>query len=330
MLIWNVMQIGRTKKIGNSDFVENRLFTSYKNKMPKLTRDFRFKPYKKMEEIDTLWCLWIGEMDTDYQLCNGDENLLPTLYKKDEVRFEYNQWNQNWSRVSCTIFSAIWMLSDLINYEFSLDEIKEVDELSYSKWRTKGKWRWVQNAVKLVADRYNNSELSKKYWKVAYYRISKYDDEITEWILDKLYTINGNHWLTAEYTQDKKDWMIDWTNFWNITNWHAVDIINYQSQRSVKNSYKWTTNNIYWLKNKLSKITNFWTFFYVYTLVKEDNFERIKELNEFKSNALITIEKLWAMRHQTKSEAFQNELHIMADKLRDKIKDIDEQLKLLS
>jgi hypothetical protein len=33
--------------------------------------------------------------------------------------------------VSCTIFAAIGMLSDLINYEFSKEQIKEVDNLSY-------------------------------------------------------------------------------------------------------------------------------------------------------------------------------------------------------
>ena len=61
------------------------------------------------------------------------------------------------SRVSCTIFAAMWMLSDLINYEFSLD-LKEVDELSYERGRIRGQWWYVQSAV----DRYNESDLSKK------------------------------------------------------------------------------------------------------------------------------------------------------------------------
>jgi hypothetical protein len=30
------------------------------------------------------------------------------------------------------------MLSDLINYEFSLDQLKEVDELSYERGRIRG------------------------------------------------------------------------------------------------------------------------------------------------------------------------------------------------
>ena len=278
-----------------------------------------------------MWCLGIWEADTDYQLCNWDIDLIPNLVKKDEIRFEYNQWNQEWSRNSCTIFAAIWMLSDLINYEFSLKEIKEVDELSYQPnpkyhTRTRGDGWYVKDAVDLVADRYNNSKLSEKYWKVAYYRISKYDNDIIEDVINKLYTIDWNHWLTAEYTKDRKDWMVDGTNFWINTNWHSVDIINYHWQRSVKNSYKWTENNIYGLKNKLSAITNFGEYFYVYTLVKEDTLEDFKRLNEFKSALLVAIElnsKLW---HLTNDTNYQSILHYTNEKHRRKVKDIDEQL----
>lgn len=283
-----------------------------------------------MEE-KTMWCLGIWEADTDYQLCNWDIDLIPNLVKKDEIRFEYNQWNQEWSRNSCTIFAAMWMLSDLINYEFSLKEIKEVDELSYQpnpKYHTRTRWDgwYVKDAVDLVADRYNNSKLSEKYWKVAYYRISKYDNDIIEDVINKLYTIDWNHWLTAEYTKDRKDGMVDGTNFWINTNWHSVDIINYHWQRSVKNSYKWTENNIYGLKNKLSAITNFGEYFYVYTLVKEDTLEDFKRLNEFKSALLVAIElnsKLW---HLTNDTNYQSILHYTNEKHRKKVKDIDEQL----
>lgn len=283
-----------------------------------------------MEE-KTMWCLGIWEAYTDYQLCNWDIDLIPNLVKKDEVRFEYNQWNQEWSRNSCTIFAAMWMLSDLINYEFSLKEIKEVDELSYQnnpKYHTRTRWGgwYVKDAVDLVSDRYNNSKLSEKYWKVAYYRISKYDNDIIEDVINKLYTIDWNHWLTAEYTKDRKDWMVDGTNFWTVTNGHSVDVICKDGQRSVKNSYKWTENNIYGLKNKLSAITNFGEYFYVYTLVKEDTLEDFKRLNEFKSALLVAIElnsKLW---HLTNDTNYQSILHYVNEKHRRKVKDIDEQL----
>lgn len=289
-----------------------------------------------MEEIKEIeWCLGIWEDNTDYLLCEGDLDIIPTLFEKDEVRFEYNQWANKWSEVSCTIFAAIGMLSDLINYEFTYEQIKEVDELSYNNPKyphIRKKWHWwyVKYAVDLVADWYNNSELSKKYGKVAYYRINKNDDELVEGIIWKLYTIDWNQCITSEFNKDRKDGMIDGTDFGTNTNWHSMDVINYKWQRSVKNSYKWSTNNIYWLKNKLSALTNFGEYFYVYTLVKEDNYERIKELNEFKTLLVQTIANNSAMWHKTKDVAYQKKLNGMNNANRQKLKDIDEQLKLLN
>lgn len=286
------------------------------------------------KEDEIIWCLGIWEEDTDYVLCEWDIDLLPTLYEKDEIRYEYNQWEEDWSRVSCTVFAAIWMLSDLINYEFSKKEIKQADDLSYNNpkyphLRLPWHWWYVKDAVECVADWYNSSELSKKYWKVAYYRISKYNTDLLEWVINKLYTIEWNHCVTAEYTKDKQDWMIDWTDFWTQTNWHAVDVINYKGQRSVKNSYKGSKNNIYGLKHNLSAITNFGNYFYVYTLVKEDNFEEVKRLNEIKSECNLLIEHLWKLYHLVNDANFRWILHYTADKLRAKIKTCNEMLKWL-
>lgn len=273
---------------------------------------------------EILWCLWIWEQNTDYVLCNWNSDLLPPLVKKDEIRYEYNQYANKWSYVSCTIFAAVWMLSDLANYKFSYDEIKEIDELSYTRWRIRGQWWYVQSAVKLVADWWNE----KMDRKIAYYRLSKFDDEIIEDVINNLYTIDWNFCPTKEYNEDKQDWMIDWINFWNNTNGHSVDVICKEWQRSVKDS--WSRNNIYWLKNNLSKISNYWPYFYVYTFVKDDNLERVKDLNKFKSYLLQTIENNSAMRHLTYDVNYQEELHKMNEMNRAKLKEIDEQLKLLS
>jgi hypothetical protein len=162
---------------------------------------------------------------------------------------------------------------------------------------------------------------------VAYYRISKYDNEIIENAIDKLYTIDWNHWLNSDYTKDKADWMIDGTKFGTVTNWHSVDIINYQGQRSVKNSYKGVKNNIYWLKNKLSQISNFGSYFYIYTLVKDWALEDIKRLNEFKTALQVAIELNSKMWHMSNDTNFKWILHYTNDKLRAKVKDCDNELK---
>ena len=284
-----------------------------------------YAKYFTMEEV--LWCLGDGSENTDYLLCNGDGDLLPELYKKDEIRFTYNQYLNKRSYVSCTIFAAMWMLSDLINYEFSYEQIKEVDDLSYTKWRTKWQWWYVKSAVKLVADRYNESELSKTYWKVAYYRISKYNNELIEWVLDKLYTIDWNMCPNSKYNQDKKDWMIDGTDYWTNTNWHSVCVVKKDNQRSVKDS---GSVPYYWLKNQLSQISNFGTNFYVYTLVKEDNYERVKKLNEMKAKIVNWMEINSELWHLSGSEYHKNKLHEMNDFYREWLDTINEELKKIS
>jgi len=278
---------------------------------------------KYVMEENVLWCLGDGAENTDYVLCNGDSDLLPPLVKKDEIRFSYNQYKNSWSYVSCTIFAAVGMISDLFNYEFSYDEIKEIDELSYERGRVRWQWWFLQSAVKLVADRWNEKHPDKQ---VAYYRVSKYSDELIEYAINNLYTIDWIMCPTKEWNEDRKDWMIDGTNFWTSTNWHSLDIVCKEWQRTVKDS---GSTPYYWLKNKLSAMSNFWPSFYVYVPVN-DKLEEVKRLNEMKTECLNCIESLWKIRHMTNDKNFQWVLHYTADKLRAKVKDCDNELKKYS
>lgn len=272
-----------------------------------------------MDETKYQGCLGDWAETTDYRLCSWDSDLLPPLVKKDEIRFSYNQYKNKRSYVSCTIFAAVWMLSDLMNYEFTYDEIHEIDELSYERWRIRGQWWYVQSAVKLVADWWNERHPDKQ---IAYFRVSKYEDDIMENCLDKLYALDWNQHLTDEYYKDREDWMIDWTDFWHLTNWHSICITKKDWQRSVKDS--WSTP-YYWLKNKLSKITNFWPNFYIYVPVGE-HLEEIKRLNEMKTECINCITSLWNIWNLTNEKNFRSILHYTADKLREKIKTVDSML----
>lgn len=277
-------------------------------------------------------CLWIWESDTDFLLCNGDSDLLPKLYKKDEIRYTYNQYLNKWSYVSCTIFAAVGMASDQTNYQFSYDEIKEIDDTSYNNpdythIRAKWEWWYVSDAVNHIRKRWNkNEKLVKKYWKLASYRISKYNDLIIEDVINNLYTIDWNLCLTKKYNEDKKDWMIDDTDFWYKTSWHSVCVINKEWQRSVKDS---GSVPYYWLRHKLSEITNFWQYFYVYTLVKEDNYERIKKLNEMKTKILNWIDINSELWHLTGSEYHMNKVHEMNEFYREWLSYINKELETL-
>ena len=289
-----------------------------------------------MANEEVLGCLWTWETVTDYVLCNWDMDLLPELYQQDDIRFEYNQWNQNWSRVSCTIFAAIWMVSDLMNYEFSLKEIQEIDNLSYNNpnyhLRKKWEWWWVKDAVDLVRKWWNENH--RDLWMIAYYRISKYSDMV-DWALQKWYTLDTNFCPTVEYAKDYyvSDWVLDWYDFWTKTNWHSVDIIR-DNHRAVKDNYKgrmtadWSNYaNIYELKHPLAKITNFSPYLYIYTKVQEDNMEEIKRLNEVKAKCNVIIDHLGELYHMVNDKNFQWILHYTAEKMRKKIQDANNELK---
>ena len=273
---------------------------------------------------DTL--IGINEEDGIYT----KERLLGELNHIIRPNMTYDEVRDSIIQVSLELTRNIGMLSDLINYEFSYDQIKEVDELTYTtdNYPKRTRWQWyrVKYAVWVLADRYNASELSEKYWKVAYYRISKYDDDILEWALDKLYTLDWNLHLTDEYYKDKEDWMIDWTDFWTLTNGHSIDIIKKNGQRCVKDSGSNPKKNIYWIKNKLSKLTNFWPNLYIYVLVN-DHLEEVKRLNKIKSESLVAIEHLGKIYNLINDKELQKDLHRTADKLRAKIKTCDDMLK---
>ena len=277
-----------------------------------------------MEELEN-GCLWIWEQVTDYLLCEWDIDTLPELDIKDRVRYEYNQNNWDWSRKSCTIFTAAWALSDLKNYRFSEAELKSMDELSYTRWRIRWQGWYVQSAVKCVADRWNESELSKKLWKVAYYRISKYDDNTIQWALDKLYTLDTNYQGNSNYNKDYKDnWILNGTEFWAATYGHSVGIIGEDGERSVKDNYYWRQYNIYGLEHKISEIKCYGSYLYIY--VDVDNLKEVKRLNEMKVLTLRMIEDNSAMRHLTNDENYRVKLHDMNERNREKLKDIEEQL----
>jgi hypothetical protein len=287
-------------------------------------RELLYSKYYIMDEIEN-WCLWTGVQATDYTLCDWFEDKLPILYSQDNIIYEYNQYNQTWSTKSCTIFSAIGAISDLFNYEFSLDEIKQIDDKSYTLGRVKNWGWWVQSAVKLVADRWN--EKHSDLWKVAYYLVDLSDNEKVKEILDKGYTLMTNYQWNSTYNKDyKADLILNGINFWTSTYGHAVNVRNIKGKRSVKDSNKGREYNIYELEHKLSEISCYSSNWYLYTKVAEDALEEIKRLNELKTKIVQVIElnsSIWNLINDT---TYKNSLHKMNEDNRKKLKTVEELL----
>lgn len=289
----------------------------------------------QMEEFNG--CLWVWEEATDFLFEDGDIDDLPNLYDQDDVFFEYNQNDQERSKKSCTIFNAVGAVSDLMNYQFSLDEIKKIDELSYKKWRVRGAWRSTKSAVDLVFNRRNsNEELVKKYWKIAYYRINMMNDELVQKILDKNYTIcRGFQWNSKYQNDYRSDGVLDWYEFGTKTYWHSVGLRNKNWKKHVKDNYKWRMNNwrstnFYEIKPLCSEEVSGGTFYYwwyLFTKVAEDNFEELQRLEKFKTKLNIAITTNSELRHLTNDQKYKDRLHSLNENHRKKMIDIENEVK---
>ena len=291
-----------------------------------------------MEELEIInWDYGIVEKDTDFILTEWDVDWLPTLFQQDEIFFEYNQNANSRSKMSCTLFNAFGSVSDLWNYEFLLNQIKELNDLSYEKWRKQ--WDgWRTNlAVDLVRNwRNNNKDLVKQYWKVASYKINMRNDELVNRILDKNYTICWSFEWNTNYILDySEDWVLDNYEFWKKTYWHSVSLRKIDWKKCIKDNYKWRKynwrpTNIYELKPTCKNLVNWWTYrprWYLYTKVAEDNYEELIRLEKVRvlcNNSLKANSELW---NNTNDKNLQKKLHETNERIRNnQLKYIEENL----
>lgn len=294
-------------------------------------RDFLFSNNKKMAEIEN-GCLGDGYKQTDFLLCGEDMYKLPKLYKKNNIRFYYNQSKQAWSKKSCTIFWAWGAIADTVDYDIPLEIFKEVDDESYNHGRVKDAWRYVSLAVDLRRKRRNSDkELVSKYWKLASYAIEMKDDLTVANAIWMLYNIiswfYGNYQWTKDYSDD---WKLDWIDFGASTYWHCINVICNDNKPFVKDNYAGRIYNEYELGHFPSKIKNRHNMGYVFTLVKEDNYERLKDIMRMKTlinNIKSENSELWNL---TQSENKKNLVHEFSDELRKREEEIKKEEEKLS
>jgi len=220
-----------------------------------------------------------------------DISQLPTLEKQDTVVFEYNQGKS----LDCTIYSAIWAISDLKNYKFSKEEIAEIVASSFEMWRSKWRWRHTNKAVQCASKRWNKKFPNNA---VIYYRLML-TDETSNTALDKHYTLCSTYrWNHIYWLDLLKDAIITWRNFWKKTYWHAVNMIRRNWRRYIKDSYKWRKGqggiacNIYELRTPIEKLLNstYYPACYLIVNVKKSRVDDLKRLKEFELAVKATLE----------------------------------------
>jgi len=277
-----------------------------------------------MEEING--CLWLWAENSDFLLTWWEVDNLPELTQQDTKIFEYNQsWTPH-----CTLYSAFGAVSDLFNYEFTQKEIDEMVEESYKRGRIKWKWWYIKSAVNLVADYWN--EHHSDLGKVVYYRVSLYDTELVDKILEKNYTLCSWYRGNQKYNTDRNDGILNWTTFWTSTYWHAVSWLGRKGKRYIKDNYKgrksWKLpTNVYQVEHTPAEMIKGNTYYAdAYLFVKVDNEAEVRRLETLKTECLNCIKELQTIYHLVNDTNFQWILHYTADKIRAKIADAEREL----
>lgn len=277
------------------------------------------------ENLETInGCLWLWHTPQDWIMNWNSIELkkLPTLFLKDDERYQYNQW----SSADCTIYWSIGAISDLFNYEFSAEEIEEINEESYKRGRVRGEWWYVQSAVKLVCERWNERHKDKT---VAYYYISKYETDVIEQVLKKNYTLVTWYYGSSAYQKDRDDNIqIDNKYRWETSYGHCIDVVWKDDRKTCKDSYKGRTskgrdNNFYGFIPNFSDCNTWHNWFYLIVQEDEEKIEDKKRLNKMKDmiNTMIettekAIELNSKMRESTNDTVYQNRLHTANEELR--------------
>lgn len=278
------------------------------------------------ENLETInGCLWDGATDQDRKLTGEMIDYLPTLEEQDQIIFEYDQ---SWTP-DCTIYSALGALSDLFNRELTPAHFEEANEESFKRWRVPGKWRYTKEAVDCSCDLWMKRFPEDK---VAYYRISNYDDETIKKVIEKNYSLCTSFNGSNEYQKDRKDnGQIDNAKQWKTTYGHAVCLIEREGKRFVKDNYKGRKENgrytnIYWIIPEISELKRNGVrqnYSYLIVKVKSDKEKDIERLNKMKNqidslieNTENVIKQNSEMRELTNDRAYKERLHATNDQLR--------------
>ena len=276
----------------------------------------------KEQELDlgilTDWCLWDWHEDTDYQLTDSEIEWLPTLFMQDDMRFDYNQWKQTWSKKSCTIFAAIWAISDLWNYCFPLSEIKEYNDLSYECWRVEWKGWYTKKAIEMACKKWNKDHPDMP---VVFYSVLASDDNKVNRILDKNYDFNISFNYTKDYVFDLNENMeIDRAIKDNkVLISHAVCQIKKDWCKQVKDNYAWSKKQYYKVNVSNKDLSNAWILHYwwfVILKVAECNLWELKRMERVKTDCLNACEYNSRLRHSTNDKVLKNKLHNLNEYIR--------------
>lgn len=149
--------------------------------------------------------LLIGEDNyaaSDYALADSPlaerlENVTP-----DTPTYEYNQAAQRRTRNGCTNYMAIKMLSDLFQYEFSLEEILEIHDLAEKEyWWEESRGNWLHKAIDCARNWWNTKYPDRQVVSYSFPIVSR----IGRKVLESGKTVGVGYLTSIDYYNDSQD-----------------------------------------------------------------------------------------------------------------------------
>lgn len=216
-------------------------------------------------EIVYGWAIdWISDSDWIFWEAVDPSDLPEVDRNFDTSKIQYNQnlwWSNNW----CTVFAAMWAVSDLLGVRWSEEQMKDVYNTAVQEWLDPSIGRYTHKAVDLVRKK------TKEHFDIeinfATFHMSESD--LIKSLHEKWYSIVSWYLGNWDYNKDKNtDWIIDKIHK-PTTYGHAVRRF---GERIVDN-YFGIKRNVY-TNNLVKEMLEAWTlhkWWFVYFIVWQEN-----------------------------------------------------------
>jgi hypothetical protein len=227
-----------------------------------------------MNELQNPWIILNSDTISARDYIIGAENPLVIPPNLNTDKYLYNQWIKRTPTTawSCWLFSAMWCISDLTGYQFTEEDIQEINALAISTyWLLIWVWMYMSRAIDCVRDWWNAKFPDKK---LLSFRWVVWDDQFIEW-LNKGHSFAVWYHTSSDYLKDSQDnWVINKDNF--PTDWggHLVRT-NFEDTINIDDNYEWTKDYNTYVNNKIKDLKDKWVYFpsaylFLYDLSMED------------------------------------------------------------
>jgi len=213
-----------------------------------------------MHELENGWIILDENTISDRDFIIGAENPLIIPKNTNTEKHLYNQSiKRNPSTLwSCGLFASMWCISDLTWYQFTEEDIKEINELAIAEyWLELWTWMYMSKAVDCVRNWWNEEYPQKK---LITFRTVIGSDKFIEW-LNKNHSFAVWYKTSSKYYEDSQDnWVINKNSFPTDWSWHLVRT-NFDEVIKIDDNYEWSKKYNTYVNNFIKNLQEEWVYF---------------------------------------------------------------------